>query len=212
MAKQFTDQPLLPAADANDIIPLRDVSAGVDKKTTVGGLAAGVAASFPGASVDTSALDWNTIPWGIATYSTFGNGGGQIVPVSSDSTLNFNVLETDSHVGISLPSNGQLEVADAGIYAITLNTRIIDSPQNANLQYIELSTNGGSTWSPVRGYTVHTNIIGTNTGLPTTAITVRLVAGTRIRARYRSDGGQTRVGATAVSQKYECSLSVARVA
>ncbi|MDI9934678.1 hypothetical protein QM806_04315 [Rhodococcus sp. IEGM 1351] len=56
MAKQFTDQPLLTTADATDVIPIRDISAGVDKKTTVSGLAAAVAANIPSGSVTNSML------------------------------------------------------------------------------------------------------------------------------------------------------------
>ncbi|WP_153008334.1 gp53-like domain-containing protein [Rhodococcus pyridinivorans] len=57
MAKQFTDQDLLPIADANDILPLRDISAGVDKKTTVAGLAKAVAANVPSGGLSANSVN-----------------------------------------------------------------------------------------------------------------------------------------------------------
>ncbi|WMM74480.1 hypothetical protein RCF27_09435 [Rhodococcus pyridinivorans] len=63
MAKQFTDQPSLPSADAGDIIPLRDVSAGVDKRTTVAGLVAAVMTSVPDGSIPAEKLNFSSGIW-----------------------------------------------------------------------------------------------------------------------------------------------------
>lgn len=70
MAKQITDQSALTTADATDLVLVRDISAGADKKTTVAGLATAVAANLPNGSVSSSALATGTTRLGISKVNT----------------------------------------------------------------------------------------------------------------------------------------------
>src|SRR3954451_13288737 len=54
--KKITDLTALATADATDVIPLVDVSAGTTKKTTISGLAAGIAPSLPDGTVPARSL------------------------------------------------------------------------------------------------------------------------------------------------------------
>lgn len=70
MAKQITDLAALTTADSTDVLLIRDVSAAVDKKTTVGGLATAVASSLPNASVTNAKLATGATRLGIAKKNT----------------------------------------------------------------------------------------------------------------------------------------------
>ncbi|WP_192378821.1 hypothetical protein [Rhodococcus rhodochrous] len=78
MAKQFTDQPLLPTADAGDVLPIRDVSAGVDKRTTVAGLAPGVAENIPAGAI-TPAMRGDGYKIGTIASSTVSTTGNKSI-------------------------------------------------------------------------------------------------------------------------------------
>lgn len=83
MAKQITDQPALTSADTGDLLLTRDISAGVDKKITVAGLAPAIVSSLANNSITAATLATNAITLGHAQITSgFGTTSSTAVQVT----------------------------------------------------------------------------------------------------------------------------------
>ncbi len=91
MSTKFTDLTTKTVAAAADIVPINDVSASTDKKTTVGGLAAGVASSFADGAIAANALATSAITLGYSqlTSNVTASGSNQAfsTPLSASVTV-----------------------------------------------------------------------------------------------------------------------------
>lgn len=159
-------------------------------------------------AINASKLDRNTIPWGVMLYADYGPTGGQVV--NGDSTLNFTSLETNSHSGVAMNTNGVMGVSLAGVYSINFTVNVTDkSGSPTYIVWVETSPDGINWYATTP---LQTDVVAaTNRGTNTNAIRY-LNANSFIRGHVSVGGGAVRFAGGDVSAKYMMSLATVRVA
>jgi hypothetical protein len=95
MTKQISDQPSKVTASASDLVLIRDTTSNSDKKTTVSGLASGVAANLPNNSVNAAALASGAIKLGYTQVTANVTASGGATPTAMSTPLTSTVTVPD---------------------------------------------------------------------------------------------------------------------
>lgn len=145
-----------------------------------------------------------SMPYGTIGFATYGTGGGWASGIATEQTVPFDTLVTGA-IGVTKPTNGQLQLTRAGNYTISLMLNAVAGSGNV-IHRIEYSTDGGGTW---KWLTPYINPVPFEAGRGQ-ILTVRqyFPANTRIKATNFATNN-VRFAANGATDLSSCSLTAA---